>query len=160
MRSQANPSASARSNGTNLETGDFSMLVNPETLIQLLREFVGRTWDGPATLSMTRTSPNGLTIDITPTGLCAKNSGTEVTTEANHQHSHPSQNYPWTLCRLSSRDTFELSPLIKHGKDTLQIDLKMMDSSLASWEERGIFSVAAMIQLPSEKQLRMTLSPH
>src|SRR5216684_6239250 len=95
------------------------MLLNLETFIRQLQEFVGLGCHGQVSLSMTKASPSNHTIVTIAIGSCAKSWDMEATTEANPQPSPCKQTSPSQSSSDSNPNTFMHFPLISDGSPGL-----------------------------------------
>src|SRR6266404_4087358 len=105
------------------------LLAKAETLIQQLLECVGPTLDGQVILREIRfvlSNPTTATILI---DLCAKNSATDQTTEANPTPSQPKLSSQSPSSKISSQSISEPSLRTYNGKDGLMISFE----DLAAW---------------------------
>ena len=108
-----------QSNTTFSTTQLTSTRLSQVTSIRRLLSYAGLNFRGLVCLNMTKTSPNSLTIDITPTDLCARSSDMEVTTADNPL---PSPNNPASQSPSSSNsnpNTSLPSPHIELGNSGL-----------------------------------------
>src|SRR6266404_286832 len=128
-------------------TQPISKLVSPVTLIQQLLDSAGQVCHGPVILKKTKLSQKHLTIDITLTVSCARNSDTGQIMVASPLPSPAKPNSPSTSSKISSQNTSRPSLVIYRGKNQWIADSEDMDTLLRSLDVSAGFSEGGTIHL-------------
>src|SRR6266403_2408905 len=113
-------------------TQPISKLVSPVTLIRQLLDSAGQVCHGPVILKKTKLSQKRLTIDITLTVSCARNSDTGQIMVASPLPSQPKPNSPSTSSKISSQSISEPFLRTSIGNDGLMINFEDLDFWLRS----------------------------
>src|SRR5258706_4309513 len=126
-------------------------LVSPVILIQQLLESAGQVCHGPVILKRTKLSQKHLTIDITLTVSCARNSDTGQIMVASPIPSLDKPSSPSTSSKTSNQNTSRHFLRIYRGKDGWIINFVDMVTLLASLGVNAGSSDGEMILLSFEK---------
>ncbi len=138
-------------------TQGTSKLVSPVTLIRQLLESAGQVCHGPVILKKTKLSQKHLTIDITLTVSCARNSDTGQIMVASPLPSPLKPNSLSQSSPTSSPNISGLFPLTLNGSTGWRITYDDLDTLLASPDVRDGFLVDETTLTLSGKQLLMIL---
>src|SRR5260221_1517075 len=132
-------------------------LVNLETHIQQLLESAGLHSRGLVYLRKTKISRKARIIDITLTVLCARNSGTDQTTEANQRPSQDKPSSPKPSLEISSPNTLEPFRHTSVGTGGLTLSFERLETLQRLLEGKDGSLDVEMTHPRSGKLWRMTL---